>query len=204
MASRLRLVLMTVGTLAVVAIAVATAGLLVTGGAHEPSAREGFRGSLRPPEVPPTDFRLRDQDGRMASLGAYRGEVVVLTFLYSTCEDTCPIQAQQIRGALDELGSDVPVLALSVDPAGDTPQRARRFLLDQRMAGRMRFLLGSREELRPIWRDYGVQPQAADFDHSAYVLLLDRTGRQRVGFPTSILTPEDLAHDIRLLLEEPA
>jgi protein SCO1 len=72
------------------------------------------------------------------------------------------------------------------------------------MAGRMRFLLGSRDELRPVWRDYGVQPQAADFDHSAYVLLLDRTGRQRVGFPTSILTPQDLAHDIRLLLEEPA
>ena len=32
-----------------------------------------------------------------------RGKVVVLSPMYSTCEDTCPLAAQQIRGALDDL-----------------------------------------------------------------------------------------------------
>ncbi len=136
-------------------------------------------------------------------LSALRGHVVVVTFLYTTCRDTCPIAAQQIAGALDRLGHDVPVLAVSVDPAGDTPARARRFLVARRVTGRMRFLLGSRAELAPVWRDYGIRPQGAGFEHSAYVLALDRRGRQRVSFPVEQLTPEGLAHDLRLLEAEP-
>ena len=57
-----------------------------------------------------------------------RGRPVVVTFLYSHCDDTCPAQAQVIRGALDELGEDLPALAIAVDPPRDTPDSARAFL----------------------------------------------------------------------------
>ena len=176
----------------------------------------GFVGALRP-TVPPKDFTLLDERGRPGSLAALRGKVIVLTFLYTTCQDTCPTTASQIRLALDDLQDDgaepVPALAVSVDPVNDTAPRARRFLGEQSLTGRMRFLLGERAQLAPVWRDYGVQPQRAgkpatgadarDFEHSAYVLLIDRDGRQRIGFPLSELTPESLAHDIRRLLAEP-
>jgi protein SCO1/2 len=66
-------------------------------------------------------------------------------------------------------------------------------------AGRMRFLMGSRARLAPIWRAYGIQPQGNGFEHSAYVLLIDKRGRQRVSFPVSELTDSGLAHDIRRL-----
>jgi protein SCO1 len=155
------------------------------------------------PAIPPRDFRLRDQDGEPVSLRAFRGRVVVLTFLYTTCRDTCPLTATQIRGALDDLDRDVPALAVSVDPANDTPERARRFLFARGLADdRMRFLLGSRDQLAPVWRAYGIRPQGAAFDHSAYVLLVDKRGRQRIGFPVAQLTPEGLAHDIRRLQAE--
>src|SRR4051794_32578883 len=167
------------------------------------SGSDAFAGSLRPPGVPPKDFSLRDQDGRTASLAAYRGKVVVLTFMYSTCKDTCPLQADQIRGALDDLGDDAPpALTVSVDPKGDTPDSAKSFLLKHALTGRMRFLLGSRAQLAPVWKAYGIQPQGAAFDHSAYVLLIDRRGRQRIGFPVQQLVPEDLAHDVRRLQAE--
>ncbi len=166
-------------------------------------AGDGFSGALRPKGVPPKDFALRDQDGRLASLADYRGKVVMLTFLYSTCKDTCPILADQVRGALDDLGSAAPTaLAVSVDPAGDTPERARAFLLERRLTGRMRFLLGTGSQLEPVWRAYGIQSQSEEFEHSAYVLLIDKAGRQRIGFPVSQLTPEGLAHDVRLLARE--
>ena len=199
---RLRLVL--IGLVACAAAAVAGVSLADRGDSARPAgAGDGFRGALRPRGVPPKDFSLRDQDGRLASLASYRGEVVVLTFLYSTCKDTCPIQADQIRGALDDLGSAAPpALAVSVDPAGDTPERARAFLLKRRLTGRMRFLLGTEAQLEPVWRAYAVQPQSEEFEHSAYVLLIDKAGRQRIGFPVNRLTPEGLAHDIRLLAEE--
>jgi protein SCO1/2 len=160
----------------------------------------GFAGSLRPSAARAPDFRLEDQDGKPATMGQYRGKTVIVTFAYSTCEDICPLQVQQIRGALDRLGRDVPVLAISVDPAGDTRERARRFILDQKMTGRMRFLLGDHAKLQPIWKRYGIAPQRGNLDHSAYVVLVDDRARQRVAFPFSQLTPERLAHDVRRLL----
>ena len=92
------------------------------------------------------------------------------------------------------------MLAVSVDPANDTPRRAKRFMLEQQMTGRMRFLLGSREELEPVWDGYAIQPQEGQLDHSAYVVLVDERGMQRVGWPHSHLTPEGLEHDLRVLL----
>lgn len=168
----------------------------------EETAPGGFQGSIRP-AIPPQNFTLTDERGKRVSLSDYRGEPVILTFLYSTCEDTCPIAASQIRGALDRLGDDaVPSLAVSVDPANDTEERARKFLVQRQVIGRMKFLLGDRAQLQPIWRAYGIQPQGKGFEHSAYVLLIDAEGRQRVSFPISHLTPEGLAHDVRKLQSE--
>lgn len=181
-------------------------GLLAAAGDDEGRAAatddDAFAGALRPQGIPPQDFALRDQDGRRTSLRALRGQVVVLTFLYTTCEDSCPITAQQIRGALDDLDEPPPALAVSVDPAQDTPARARRFLLDQRLTGRMDFALGPRSRLAPVWRAYGIRPQAPELEHSGYVVLLDRRGRQRIGFPADKVTPEGVAHDVRMLQAE--
>lgn len=184
---------------AIIAVVVASGS---TGSGPQVIVQHGFAGALRPPEIPPKDFALRDQDGDMASLHQYRGQPVILTFMYSTCQNTCPIMADQIRGAMNDLGHDVPALAVSVDPGNDTPLNAKRFLLKHALVGRMRFLLGSRAQLAPIWKAYGIQPQGSKFDHSAYVLLIDKRGRQRVGFPMSELTPEGLAHDVKVLQSE--
>lgn len=178
-------------------------------GAGATTAQGTIAGALRPPGIPPADFALRDQDGERVSTADVRGQVTVVTFLYTTCEDACPLVAQQIRGALDLLGRDVPVLAVSVDPAGDTQRRARSFLLEQRLPDRMHFLLGSREELRPVWEDFGIQPETAgendsDGGHSVSVVLLDRDGVQRIGYPINGLTPDALAGDIALLESESA
>jgi len=158
-----------------------------------------FAGALRPPDARAPDFRLRDQDGKPVSMAQYRGRTVVMTFIYSTCKDTCPGQVQSIRGALDKLGRDVPVLAVSVDPPNDTRASARRFLLEQHVTGRVRFVLGSERELAPVWKGYGIAPQRGSLDHSAWVVVVDGSGRQRIGFPHSQLTPEGLASDLRRL-----
>ncbi|HMJ35306.1 MAG TPA: SCO family protein [Baekduia sp.] len=170
--------------------------LFAGGGTHAGGA--GFDGSL-PPDVPRADFTLRDQDGKVARLSDYRGQPVILTFMYSTCRDTCPLTAYQIRGAMDQIGHDIPTLAISVDPKNDTELNAKRFLNRTGLTGRMRFLLGSERQLAPIWDAYAIRPQGKGFDHSAYVLLVDGRGVRRVSWPTEKLTPEGLAHDLRLL-----
>src|SRR5215212_2541231 len=116
-------------------------GLLAARLPHdEPSPPARF---YPPREEPPT-FRLRDQDGRWTTPRDARGKVLVLTFLYSTCRDLCPRQAAEIRDAVVRLGGGAEVYGISVDPVGDTPERARAFLERYHLAGGpVRFLLGS-------------------------------------------------------------
>ena len=161
--------------------------------------QSAFRGARIPAGVPAPDFDLRDQDGDRVRMRDLRGEPVVVTFLYSTCRDTCPATAQQIRGALDDLGHDVPVVAISVDPGTDTEESARRFLAEQHMTGRMTFALGQRNELAPLWRAYGTTPQSVQEEHTARAVLVDAGGYQRVGYPMQQTSPEMIAHDLRAL-----
>jgi protein SCO1 len=131
-----------------------------------------------------------------------RGSPVVVTFPYTTCDDTCPLQAQTVRGALDQLGHDVPALAIAVDPPRDTPERAQAFLSEQRALGRIDFVLGTRAELEPLWEGFAIRAQSVTEEHQARITLVDKQGFQRVGFPGSEATPERLAHDLRLLESE--
>jgi protein SCO1 len=166
------------------------------------TAGSRFQGAVMPDGLRAPDFELRNQDGERVSMRDLRGDPVIVTFLYTNCDDTCPAQAQTVRGALDELGEDVPALAVAVDPPHDTPQSARAFLAEQRATGRLDFVLGSRRELRPLWNGFFIAPQTVTQEHQARFTLVDKRGFQRVGYPGFEATPERLAHDLRILQAE--
>ncbi len=200
--------------LVLVALVAAIVAVLVIGGpssgtptslpAHSGSR---FDGPTLPPGLRATSFSLWDENGRRVTLASYHGRVVVLTFIHSHCHDTCPFMVEQIKGALNLLpdaGRGVPALGVSVAPAEDTPRSRLAFLRQHEMVGRLAFLNGPLPALRTVWHAYAIQPVEGPIDHSTFVLLIDRRGIERVGFPADQLTPEDLAHDIRALLREPA
>ena len=218
MSARARLVLVVIALLALGGTVLAA--IAASSGNDEPAAvveeinaagvegpRSPYKGAVRPP-APPGDFALRTQDGELVRLADLRGTVVVLSPTYATCDQTCPFAAQQIRGALYDISDAelerIRAFALSVDPANDTPDLAQEFLLERRLRGYLDYLLGTRRELQPVWREYGFAPQTDEREHTSYVVLLDGRGRQRVGFPVNFLTPEALAHDLRLLVREAA
>jgi len=172
---------------------------------EEPSGGgSAFEGAVMPSGLKAPDFELRNQDGEPISMRSLRGKPVVVTFLYTNCEDSCPAQAQTVRGALDQLGHDVPAIAVSVDPPNDTEASARAFLSEQRALGRIDFVLGSRQELRPVWNGFHIAAQSVTQEHQARFTLVDARGYQRVGFPGFAATPEGLAHDLRILEAETA
>jgi protein SCO1/2 len=197
--ARLKLALI---ALAVCAAAAAAGVALAQRNSGSPQALDlvdGWAGAIRPPGAHVPRFALRDQDGRVVTSASLRGQPVVFAFVYSTCRDTCPAQVQTIRGALDELDRKLPVVGISVDPANDTPARAKAFLIKEFMRHRMEFLLGTRAQLAPVWRAFGIQPQSKALEHSAEIVLVDPQGRQRIGFPYAELTQERLAHDLARL-----
>jgi len=165
-------------------------------------ATVGFAGAALPSGIAAPALTLTDQDGHGVSLAAYRGRVVVLSFLYSTCGGPCILIAHQIRGALDELVRPVPVLLISSDPAADSPAAVRRFLRAVSLTGRASYLSGTAKQLRAAWRAYpalshGAGQRAAR--RFVGVMLIDRHGAERVAYSAEQLTPESLAHDIRKL-----
>jgi protein SCO1 len=177
-----------------------SSNVTTTGSAQGPVS--AFEGAALPAGVRAPDFALRDQRGRRVTMKEYRGRPVVVTFLYSHCHDTCPIQAQQIKGALDQLGHDVPALAISVDPARDTPKSVDRFDSEQGVGNRLRWVLGRESQLRPLWEGYHTTSQLPSQEHLARLVLVDKRGFQRIGYPSQQVTPERLAHDIGLLESE--
>jgi protein SCO1/2 len=189
---------------AAICVAGALVGVLLASRSSDGAAAQvpanGWAGAVRPPGSGLPPFRLADQDGRTVTEESVRGRPAIFAFIYSHCQDTCPSEVQTIRGALDAYGHDLPVYGVSVDPANDTPRSAQAFLLEQKMKGRMQFLLGSRARLQGLWSAFGIAPQAKGKEHSAYVVLVDRQSRQRVGFPFDQLTQAGLAHDVARLV----
>jgi protein SCO1 len=168
----------------------------------------GFDGAALPGARPAPAFSLTDQYSRPVSLASLRGGPVVLAFLYSHCGGPCVLIAQQIRGALDELGEQpVAVAIVSADPAGDSAAAVRRFLAEVSLSGRVHYLNGSQAQLAAVWKAYRVRPASAGastFAKYATVRLLDSHGRERVLYGAEQLTPEALAHDVGKLRGEPA
>ncbi|HEY7693376.1 MAG TPA: SCO family protein [Gaiellaceae bacterium] len=160
--------------------------------------------TLKHPAVPP-DFALRDQAGQVVRLSRLHGKVVLLTFLYTHCPDVCPLTATNLNTALSQLGparKDVRVLAVSVDPKGDTRPSVNAFMRSHRLRPQFRYLTGTARMLRPVWRAYKVQavPQGeGGVDHTLYTLLIDPTGKARVLFDVQA-RPSAIAHDVRLVL----
>jgi protein SCO1/2 len=197
------------GLLGVVALAAVCAGCgagttaRVTVAARAPVE---LLGSPARPVIAAPDLALRDQDGRLVRLSKERGRLVLLTFLYTGCTDVCPLIASNLNRALRSLTpaqrERVRVLAVSVDPWGDTPAAVHRFIRERGLVKEFRYLTGTKEQLAPVWQAWNVLVEPKNSErraHSAFVWLIDARGRTRVSFATTT-PPRPVAHDLRALL----
>jgi protein SCO1/2 len=143
------------------------------------------------------DFTLTDGvSGRAVTLSAQRGQVVALTFLYTTCPDVCPLTATRFRASQTELQGDanrVTFIAVSVDPDRDTPKAVQDFSSAHGLGANWYYLVGGLAQLSPVWAAYGIGVQAGSstVTHNDAVYLIDARGRERV-----LLHSEDLARDL--------
>ncbi len=150
------------------------------------------------------DFELADAGGHRVRLSGLRGRPILLTFLYTRCSDVCPLITEKLKAALDRLGSgsNVAVVAVSVDPKGDTPRTVRAYLRRHRMAGRMEYLIGSRVQLARVWRAYGVgvedDPDSRDVGHSSSMFGITAAGKKRTAYFYSF-EPSEIVHDVPIL-----
>lgn len=132
------------------------------------------------------DFTLRDDGGSAWTLSQQRGKVVLLTFGFTHCSDTCPATVAKLArlGHLIPAGArDLEVAFVTVDPARDDPAAVHRFVarfIEEGNAGVVG-LTGTPRQISLVEREYKVWSArtAHGFAHSALVFLIDPQGRMR-------------------------
>ncbi len=206
----LRLVL----SLLVLVLIAGGVALLTVGGSsggparHAQAAQPTFdaAGVLSPVTAAPP-LSLRNYLGERVNIDSYRGKAVLVTFLYTHCPDACPLIASNLRVAQNLIGpaaaSRVQVIAVSVDPNGDTRKAVATFLARHEMTGRMKYLIGSAHELSAVWKawDVGSERDAQNpqlVNHSDLIYGITGTGK-RLTLYASSFHPADIAHDVPLL-----
>jgi protein SCO1 len=162
-------------------------------------------GELTPPKTAPP-IALHTANGKKVTLAAQHGRYVLVTFIYTHCPDVCPLITQNLNAALRAIGpsarKNVRVLAVSVDPVGDTPKAVRAYTREKHLFPQFEYLIGTRAELRRVWKAWhvlAVQAKPDLVDHVAYTALIDRKGRERVLYDSSVHATQ-VVHDLRVLM----
>jgi protein SCO1/2 len=159
------------------------------------------------PALQAPNITLPDSNGKLVRLSNYRGKSVMLLFIYSHCPDTCPLMVGNLHAALEQMTpaqrAKTQIVAVSVDPKGDTPTEVNKFLKAHDMTGRMEYLIGSKADLEQVWRAYNIQVQASPEDreqvgHSAFVYGITGQGNELALYPANF-KPQWIVHDAPLL-----
>lgn len=204
---------MLLSLLVLVVIAGGVAVLLIGGNSsQQATGASGVHGQFRAegvfsPATPAPPLALHNYLGQPVNIASYRGRAVLVTFLYTNCPDVCPLITASLHATLELLGpaksSQVQVIAVSVDPYGDTTRAIAAFLARHKMTGRMLYLTGSAHELAQAWKAWGVgserdaqQPQF--INHSGLVYGISASGTRTTVYASNFI-PAELAHDVPLL-----
>ena len=157
-------------------------------------------------EAPP--LALDDSVGRPVDITDYRGKAVLVTFIYDHCPDICPAIVGNLHTAQQQLGPrarQLRIVAVSVDPNGDTPKTVRAFLAEHQMTGRMQYLIGSRPELERVWTAWHIVSRSSPsarvpnaVEHSALIYGISGSGKLTTLYPANF-KPAQIVHDVPLL-----
>jgi protein SCO1 len=168
-----------------------------------------FDGSTLSPILPaPPLNTLRNYDGSAFDLAADRGKAVFVTFLYAHCPDVCPLIAANLHNAYaamsPALRRRVAIVAVSVDPHGDTAGTVAAFVRQHALAGQASYLIGSASLLVPVWKAWNVGSQQdvsrPDLvNHSALIYGVSASDKLTTIYPANF-NPGEIVHDASALL----
>jgi protein SCO1/2 len=160
------------------------------------------------------DFTLRDSNGAQVSLSKYRGRVVLLAFVFTTCHGVCPLISQQmgrLQQALKQeglFGGKAAMLSVTVDPQHDTAKVLSKYAktLGADPAG-WRFLRDVPSKLEPVLKTYDEWTKLlpkGELDHPARVYLIDQAGNVREIYSLAFFNEKQTLFDMKALLRESA
>lgn len=161
----------------------------------------------------PADFALTTQEGKDFCLSSLHGKVVLVSFVFTTCNGTCPATTHRMVLAEEALAKagvldKVHLLSITLDPARDKPAALRDYMRLYDIDGKhWTFLTGSQKQIDKVLSDWGMWVRAAangQLDHPSRVFLLDGRGRLREIYDLQFFRPRWVREDVQLLLKADA
>jgi len=137
------------------------------------------------------DFRLTNQFGQQISLSAFRGKIVILAFTDSECTTVCPLTTQAMLVAkqlLGPAGSQVQLLGVDANPTANSVSDVLSYSRSHGLVNQWDFLTGPLPELKAVWKSYDiyVQIEKGQVDHTPALFIIDRSGRERKVYLTTM------------------
>lgn len=184
-------------------------------GPGETSRPDGLRAEPARPERPAPALALTDQRGQPWSLDQGRGQVRLLFFGYTHCPDYCPQTLAVLGQVRRELGPEaerLQVVMVSADPERDRPEVLAAYLGDHapsdigltgdlEAVAAMAAAFGAEFRKDPVRQAGGAPGGDGEYTvtHTGRLYLIDPAGQIR-GSYLGALSPQDVAHDVRVLL----
>lgn len=169
-------------------------------------------------EVP--DFALIDENGKRIHLGSYRGDALLITFIYTRCPfpDFCPLVSRNFAKiyadtrANPELRSHMRLLSVSFDPDHDTPEALRKYAqtfngtTGGNPYGRWEFAVIPKDELQKVTEFFGVTVARNDgtLVHSMSTSVITPDGKIYSWREDTDWKPQDLIADATAALSPDA
>jgi len=158
------------------------------------------------------DFRLTDLGGNAVTLEDFDGKIKIITFIYTSCPDTCLLATgvlSRLQGMLrDEglLGGEVKLASITFDPERDTPERLAEYAGGFGADGKSwLFLRGTAADTRAVLSEYNIWTKVLPdgrIDHVMRVYLIDGEDNIREIYNLAYLHPELVVNDINAILRE--
>jgi protein SCO1/2 len=181
--------------------------------AHEPQPRiTPGKAERRELSLPIPNFFLTSQKGKPFGLHNHRGKIVLVSFMYTSCPDICPLITTNLRqvqkGLRSGERSSIFILSITTDPEIDSPpvlkSYAERYRVD---FSNWSFLTGEEKRLAPVWKAFGVKVQKKArglIDHTSLTALVDGKGIMRFVYHGTSPDSTVILKDLRTLIAQSA
>ncbi len=131
-----------------------------------------------------SDWRFTDHAGQSVRVADFRGQPLVVSFIYTGCFQVCPATTQFLRRAVsaarDALGPRrFRVVSIGFNQPFDTPEALAAFARQQSIdLENWTFLAPRPADVEALLAEFGltVKPTAAGFDHLIQATIVDTDG----------------------------
>src|SRR6266852_7628990 len=157
------------------------------------------------------DFTLTTQTGDKLSSADLKEKVLLVSFIFTTCNGTCPATTHRMSQIQEEIktrglfnNGGVRLLSITLDPVRDTPEVLRGYMkLYDADPAHWTFLTGPSNQVASVVKAWGMWAKPAangQLDHPSRIFLVDRRGRVREIYNLDFLKTPWVIEDIAALL----